>query len=86
MYVDEHHDQQVTVTYIATHTGHELGPENHTEKCEAIVDKPQKHFHCPFGRQCSSFRTVKELLAHSRAEHDNDLGKPIETPEKQTSA
>ena len=82
MYVDEHQDQHVTVTYIATHTGHELGPENYTEKCKATADKPQKHFHCPFSCQCSTFCTLTELLTHSHAEHDNDLGKPIKAEQR----
>ena len=86
MYVNEHQDEQVTVTYISTQTGHELGSENHTGKYEATctVDKPQKHFRCPFSSQCSPFRTVKELQAHSHAEHDNDLGEPTWGPQKQT--
>ena len=75
MYVNENQDQQVTVTYIATHSGHKLGPENHSVKYETTMDKPQKHFHCPFSSQCSPFCTVKELQAHSHTEHDSDLGK-----------
>ena len=71
MCVNEHQDQHVTVMYITTHSGHELGPQNHTEKYEAAVDKPQKHFHCPFSCQYNPFGTVKELLAHSHAVPDN---------------
>ena len=48
--------------------------EHLEKKHEVKVSKRPKNFYCPFNCQDGPFCTLTDLLAHSRAQHDSDLG------------
>ena len=53
---------------------HDRIKEHLEKKHEVKVSKRPKNFYCPFNFQDGPFRTLTDLLAHSRAQRDSDLG------------